>query len=46
MTFGDKLSKLRKENNYTQEQLADFLEVSGRQSANGRVTQHIPRLTS
>lgn len=28
MTFGDKLSKLRKENNYTQEQLADVLGVS------------------
>ena len=28
MTLGDKLSKLRKENNYTQEQLADFLGVS------------------
>lgn len=28
MTFGEKLSKLRKENNYTQEQLADMLNVS------------------
>lgn len=28
MTTGDKLSKLRKENNYTQEQLADILGVS------------------
>ncbi len=28
MTIGDKLSKLRKENNYTQEQLADVLGVS------------------
>lgn len=28
MTFGEKLSKLRKENNYTQEQLADILCVS------------------
>lgn len=28
MTFGDKLSKLRKENNYTQEQLAELLDVS------------------
>ncbi len=28
MTFGQKLSKLRKENNYTQEQLADILGVS------------------
>ena len=28
MTFGDKLSKLRKENNLTQEQLADMLGVS------------------
>ena len=28
MTFGQKLSKLRKENNYTQEQLADILCVS------------------
>ena len=28
MTFGEKLAKLRKENNYTQEQLADILEVS------------------
>jgi len=28
MTFGEKLSKLRRENNYTQEQLADKLDVS------------------
>ena len=28
MTLGTKLSKLRKENNYTQEQLADILGVS------------------
>lgn len=28
MTLGDKLSKLRKENNYTQEQLANVLNVS------------------
>ena len=28
MTFGEKLSKLRKESNYTQEQLADLLHVS------------------
>lgn len=28
MTFGDKLAKLRKEQNYTQEQLADILGVS------------------
>lgn len=28
MTLGDKLTKLRKDNNYTQEQLADILEVS------------------
>lgn len=28
MTFGEKLSRLRKENNYTQEQIADLLEVS------------------
>ena len=28
MTLGDKLSKLRKENNYTQEQLAGVLGVS------------------
>ncbi len=28
MTFGDKLSKLRRENNYTQEQLAELLGVS------------------
>lgn len=28
MTFGEKLSKLRRENNYTQEQFAEVLEVS------------------
>ena len=28
MTFGDKLAKLRRDNNYTQEQLADVLGVS------------------
>ena len=28
MTLGEKLSKLRKENNYTQEQLAEILDVS------------------
>ncbi len=28
MTLGSKLAKLRKENNYTQEQLADVLGVS------------------
>ena len=28
MTFGEKISKLRKEYNYTQEQLADILNVS------------------
>lgn len=28
MTFGEKLSQLRKENNYTQEQLAELLQVS------------------
>lgn len=28
MTLGDKLSKLRKENNYMREQLADVLGVS------------------
>ncbi len=28
MTLDDKISKLRKENNYTQEQLADVLGVS------------------
>lgn len=28
MTFGEKLSKIRKENNITQEQLADTLGVS------------------
>lgn len=28
MTFGEKLAKLRKESNYTQEQLADLLEVT------------------
>lgn len=28
MTLGEKLSKLRKENNFTQEQLADMLDVS------------------
>lgn len=28
MALGEKLSKLRKENNYTQEQLADILSVS------------------
>jgi transcriptional regulator with XRE-family HTH domain len=28
MTLGNKISKLRKENNYTQEQLADVLGVS------------------
>lgn len=28
MTLGDKISRLRKENNYTQEQLANLLGVS------------------
>lgn len=28
MTFGEKLARMRKENNYTQEQLAQVLEVS------------------
>ncbi len=28
MTIGEKIAKLRKENNYTQEQLADLLGVS------------------
>lgn len=28
MTFGDKLSAMRKENHYTQEQLAEILGVS------------------
>ena len=28
MTFGEKLSRKRKENNYTQEQLAQLLDVS------------------
>ena len=28
MTLGEKLTKLRKENNYTQEQLADIIGVS------------------
>ena len=28
MTLGEKISKLRKENNYTQEQLAEVLNVS------------------
>lgn len=28
MTLGDKITKLRKENNYTQEQLAEIMEVS------------------
>ena len=28
MTLGNKLAKLRKENNYTQEQLAELLGVS------------------
>ena len=28
MTFGEKLTKLRKEHNYTQEQLAEILGVS------------------
>lgn len=28
MTIGEKISKLRKENNYTQEQLAEILNVS------------------
>ena len=42
MALGDKLSKLRKENNCTQEQLADVLGVS-RQSANGKVILHIQK---
>ena len=33
MTLGEKLSKLRKENNYTQEQLADVLGVSRQASS-------------
>ena len=34
MTLDDKISKLRKENNYTQEQLADVLGVSRQMISN------------
>ena len=50
MTLGDKLSKLRRENNYTQEQLAEKLGRvllvdfrRGRRSANGKATFHTPK---
>ena len=36
MTLGDKISKLRKDNNYTQEQLAGILEYPDSLSANGK----------
>lgn len=34
MTLDDKLSKMRKENNYTQEQLANVLKVSRQATSN------------
>ena len=44
MTLGEKLSKLRKEYNYTQEQLADILGVSRQSiSVNGSRISHIPK---
>lgn len=43
MTLGEKLSKLRKEYNYTQEQLADILGVSRQSISNGNLTSHIPK---
>ena len=46
MTLGDKLSKLRKENNYTHEQLADILGVSRQAISKWKATLHIPKPTN
>lgn len=46
MTTGDKISKLRRENNYTQEQLAELLGYRGRQFQNGNHRLLTQRLTS
>ena len=43
MTLGEKLSKARRKNNYTQEQLVQVLGVSGNPSANGKAISHIPK---
>lgn len=46
MTLGEKLSKLRKENNYTQEQLADVFGVSRQAISKWESTLHIPKPTN
>ena len=42
MTLGEKLSKLRKENNYTQEQLADILGISRQAISKWETEKGIP----
>lgn len=43
MTLGEKISRQRKDKNYTQEQLAELLGVSDSPSANGSPISPIPK---
>ena len=45
MTFGEKLSKLRKESNYTQEQLASVLGVSRQSVSKWETGDALPEIT-